>query len=212
MIRVGLTGGYATGKSFVALAFEQLGCRVIYADKLGHAVLDPGGEAYRPVLACFGPEILNSDGTIDRRKLAAIVFGQPDMLEKLTSFVHPAVSRLELEITDRFRTEDPHAVVIYEAAILIETGRYRDYDLLIVTACDEETQIARAVKRDHATREEVLSRLAKQLPLAEKKTFADHVIDTSGTKEETIRQVREIYQELRQLARTSETKRDREVK
>ena len=206
MIRVGLTGGYATGKSFVATVLEQLGCHLIYADKLGHAVLERGGEAYRPTLAAFGPGILNPDETIDRRKLASLVFGAPELLDKLTSFVHPAVLRLEDELTHRLQAENPHGIVVYEAAILIETGHYRIYDRLIVTACDEETQIARGMKRDHVTRQDVMARLAKQLPLEKKKAFADHVIETGGTKDDTIRQVREIYGKLKQLAEGSANK------
>ncbi|MDQ2774972.1 MAG: dephospho-CoA kinase [Acidobacteriota bacterium] len=200
MIRVGLTGGYATSKTFVASELERLGCHVIYADVLGHTVLEPGGAAYNPAVELFGSEILDKQGAIDRRKLAGIVFQSPELLEKLTGIVHPAVFRLEEQTLHNFAKTDPLGIAVIEAAILVETGRYKLLDRLIVTACDEQTQIARGMKRDRATREEVLARLRKQLPLEEKKLHAHYVIDTSGEKEETVRQVKAVYADLRQIA------------
>jgi len=201
MIRAGLTGGYATGKSLVANELEQLGCHLIYSDVLGHAVLEPGGEAYQPVLDLFGTEILAPDGSIDRKKLAGIVFQCSELLAQLTAIVHPAVFHLEAQMLEGFEKQDPFGIAVIEAAILVETGRYTFFDRLIVTAADEETQIARGMKRDGITREEVLARLSRQLPQENKKALAHYVIDTSGTKENTIRQVKEVYQDLRQLAK-----------
>lgn len=200
MIKVGLTGGYASGKSFVAAEFERLGCRVIYADRLGHAVLEPEGGAFQPVVEEFGPEILDAAGRIDRKKLAAIVFASPELLERLNSFVHPAVFRLEEDLLARFAAEDPHGIAILEAAILIETGRYTTFDRMILITCSTETQIARAVKRDGVTREQVLARISRQMPLAEKKAYADYIIDTDGAKEATLHQVAAVYRDLKRLA------------
>ncbi|MBV9406783.1 MAG: dephospho-CoA kinase [Acidobacteriaceae bacterium] len=200
MLKVGLTGGYATGKTFVARELERLGCHLIYADKLGHQVLLPDGEAYRPVVDAFGPEILDPNGLIDRKKLAAIVFASPELLDKLSCFVHPAVIRLEQQMLEAIRNQDSHAIAVIEAAILIETERFKVFDRLIVTVCDPETQIARAMKRDHVTREQACARIGKQLPNEEKIRHAQYVIDTSASKEETLRQVRQIYRELEQLA------------
>jgi dephospho-CoA kinase len=200
MLKVGLTGGYATGKSLVARELERLGCRLIYADELGHAVLEPGGDAYATTVETFGSQILNTDGIIDRKKLGEIVFASTELLGKLSSFVHPAVIRLEERMLEEFQRQDPRGIAVVEAAILIETGRYAAFDRVILTSCDEETQIARAMKRDHATREQVLARVAKQLPLDEKKRHAHYVVDTSGPKEETARQVQRVYEELRELA------------
>jgi dephospho-CoA kinase len=200
MIKVGLTGGYATGKSFVAAEFERLGCHVIYADRLGHAVIEPGGTAYGPVVEAFGQEILGVDGTIDRRKLASIVFSSPELLERLNRFIHPAVFRLEEEMLDRFAKEDPRGIAMIEAAILIETGRYSVFDRLILTACSTETQIARATRRDHVAREEVLARLSRQMPLEDKKRYAHYIIDTDGPKEATVRQILPVYEDLKRLA------------
>jgi dephospho-CoA kinase len=200
MLKVGLTGGYATGKSLVAKELERLGCHLIYADELGHQVLQPDGEAYAATVETFGREILNADRTIDRKRLGEIVFASPELLDKLSALVHPAVIKLEERLLEEFQRQDPHGVAVVEAAILIETGRYAVFDRVILTSCDEETQIARGMKRDHATREQVLARLGKQLPLDEKQRHAHYVVDTSGPKEETARQVQRVYRELKQIA------------
>ncbi|MFL6352166.1 MAG: dephospho-CoA kinase [Bryobacteraceae bacterium] len=200
MLKVGLTGGYATGKSLVAKELERLGCHVIYADELGHQVLQPAGEAYVATVETFGPKILNPDGTIDRKRLGEIVFASPELLGRLSALVHPAVIRLEERLLEEFEKQDPRGIAVIEAAILIETGRYTVFDRVILTSCDEETQIARGMKRDHATREQVLARVGKQLPLAEKQRHAHYVVDTSKAKEETARQVQQVYRELRQIA------------
>jgi dephospho-CoA kinase len=200
MLKVGLTGGYASGKSFVAGELERLGCRVIRADLLGHAVLARGGAAYQPVVETFGTDILTPGGAIDRKALAAIVFEDPQLLEKLNGFVHPAVIRLEDEILHAFALEQPRGVAVVEAAILIEHERDRMFDRIILAACGLETQIARGMKRDHLTREQVLARLARQLPLEEKKRHAHYVVDTSGDKQDTVRQVQTIFQDLKRHA------------
>jgi dephospho-CoA kinase len=205
MLKVGLTGGYATGKSLVAKELERLGCHLIYADELGHQVLQPDGELYAATVETFGREILNADGTIDRRRLGEIVFASPELLEKLSGLVHPAVIRLEERLLEEFQRQDPHGIAVVEAAILIETGRYAVFDRVILTTCDEETQIARGMKRDHATREQALARLGKQLPLSEKQRHAHYVVDTSGPKEETARQVQRVYRELKDVAEARQT-------
>lgn len=199
VLRVGLTGGLACGKSFVADALAELGCHVLQADRLGHEVLQPGGEAYGPVVSEFGSGVLGQAGEIDRRALAAQVFGKPDRLALLNSFVHPPVQRREEDWLARVCAEDPHGIAVVEAAILIETGSYKRFDKLIVVTCAEEQQVQRSMKRDGVAREEVLARLSRQMPLAEKLKFADFTIDTSGTKEETVRQARAVYDVLRRM-------------
>jgi dephospho-CoA kinase len=196
---VGLTGGLACGKSFVGETLGQLGCHVLQADRLGHEVLLPGGEAYAQVVHEFGPGVLGEAGTIDRRALAAQVFGKPERLALLNSFVHPPVLRREEEWLARVAAEDPRGIAVVEAAILIETGSYRRFDKLIVVTCDVEQQVQRSIKRDGTAREEVLARLSRQMPLAGKLKFADFVIDASGTKEETARQTRAVYESLRRM-------------
>ena len=198
-LKVGLTGGLASGKSFVADEFERLGCLVVHADLLGHAVLDPGAEAYEATVREFGAGILNADSTINRRLLAAEVFGSPERLERLNSFVHPPVRERTVAALEEFFRREPRGIAVVEAAILVETGSYRNYDKLVVVVCTPEQQIERAMKRDGVTREEATSRLSRQMPLAEKIRYADYVIDTSGEKIHTIEQTRSVYNELRSL-------------
>ena len=125
MLKVGLTGGMACGKSFVAGALRDLGCDVIEADETGHEVMQPGGEAYAPVVAAFGPGILDEQRAIDRPRLAALVFGNPQQLERLNAIVHPAVRRRALRQLAEIGERDPHAIAVYVAAILIESGAWR---------------------------------------------------------------------------------------
>jgi dephospho-CoA kinase len=200
MLRVGLTGGLGSGKSFVGKALADLGCLLIQADELGHAVIEPGAEAYDGVVAEFGREILNPDGTIDRRRLGAEVFGHPERLERLNALVHPPVRARTQKLIEAFAAREPNGIAVSEAAILIETGSYRNYARLIVAVCREEQQIERAMGRDHLTREEVLDRMRRQMPLEEKVKYADYVVDTSGTKERTLEQTRAVYQSLRSLS------------
>jgi dephospho-CoA kinase len=197
MLIAGLTGGLACGKSFVAQAFANLGCHVVEADQLGHQVLLPDGEAFGPVVALFGEEILNEDGTINRQRLGRIVFGAPEKLAELNAIVHPAVQRRARSMFDEIARRDPDGIAIYVAAILVETGGWRDYDKLVVADCSRETQIRRAVERLGETPEDVEARLSRQLPAERKREVADFVIDTNGTKESTLRQTKMVFEQLR---------------
>jgi dephospho-CoA kinase len=197
MLRVGLTGGLASGKSFVGRVLEELGCHLIHADRLGHEALAPEGGAYAATVREFGNVILKGDGSIDRRKLGAIVFADPARLAVLNSFVHPEVFRREEELLGEIEIADPAAIAVVEAAIMIEGGSYRRYDRIVVAACPRETQIARAMERDRLSREEVEQRLSRQMPLEEKIRFADYVVDTSGSKEETRARVLPVFEALR---------------
>ncbi len=199
-MRVGLTGGLASGKTFVGEVLEQLGCHLIHADLLGHEALAPGGGAYAATVLEFGESILKSDGSVDRRRLGAIVFAEPDRLAKLNSFVHPVVFRREEQLLAELERAHPDGIAVVEAAIMIEGGSYKRYDKLIVAVCSREMQIERAMKRDALTREEVEQRLARQMPLSEKVRFADYLVDTSGSKDETRARVRHVYDALRALA------------
>ena len=197
MLRVGLTGGLATGKSFVGAILHSLGCHLLKADELGHDVLLPGGEAYQAVVDAFGREILDDEGVIVRRKLAAEVFENPERLAFLNSLVHPPVVAKEEAWMANLQRVEPDAIAVVEAAILVETGSYKRFSRLIVTVCSPEQQVERAMKRDRISREEVEARLRRQMPLEEKVRVADYVVDTSGDKKETARQVQEVYLALR---------------
>jgi dephospho-CoA kinase len=192
MLKVGLTGGMACGKSFVAGELGRLGCHVIEADDVGREVMEPGGEAYDAVIAAFG--------TVDRPRLAELVFSAPEQLEKLNAIVHPAVRARASRQFQEFGARDPHGVVVYVAAILIEAGAYREVDKMIVVSCAREQQIERAMHRPGATESSVLARLERQMPLEKKKQFADYIIDTSGEREDTLRQTEIVYEDLRRLA------------
>ncbi len=200
MLKVGLTGGIACGKSFVGEALQSFGCLLIQADELGHAVLRRGGEAYAEVVREFGGAILAEDGEIDRRQLAALVFGNPERLERLNALVHPAVIRREEEEVAGYAESDPQGIAVVEAAILIETGSYKRFDRLILVTCTEEQQVERAMRREGASESDVRARISRQMPLAEKRKYADFVIDTSGEKQDTLRQTREVYEVLKQYA------------
>ena len=199
MLVVGLTGGLATGKSSIGRILAELGCFLIRADELGHEALARGGAAHQAVIREFGGDILREDGEIDRRKLAAVVFDSPERLDLLNKLVHPAVFRREEELLAEFRAREPHGIAVLEAAILIETGNHARCDKVIVAVCREEQQIERATRRDGISREEALARIGRQMPLADKIRYADYVIDTSGEKEETLRQVNGVWVKLRRL-------------
>jgi dephospho-CoA kinase len=169
----------------VAKTLAELGCHIIEADQLGHEVIQPGGAAHEAVLREFG--------TVDRSALAKVVFAHPERLAVLNAIVHPAVHAREQEILAAL----PQGIAVIVAAILVETGTYTRLDCLIVAYCTREQQIERAMARQGATMEDVLARLDRQMPLDEKRKYADYVIDTSGTKEETLRQTNEVYHCLR---------------
>ncbi len=197
MLIAGLTGGMGCGKSFVAKALRDLGCPVIEADEVGHEVLLPGGEAFEPVVATFGKDILNTQGLIDRAALAAKVFENPSELQRLNAIVHPAVRRTSLRRMHEIGERDPHALVIYVAAILLESGAYRDVQKIILVTCTREQQLERSLKRPGATEATVKARLDRQMPPDAKKPFADYLLDASGTEAETLQQTRAIWENLK---------------
>jgi len=199
MHRVGLTGGLASGKSFIGNALADLGCFLIQADELGHQVMAKDAEAYGAIVKEFGAGIVRADREIDRPALGALVFAQPEKLAKLNAIVHPCVRARERALEAEFAAREPGGIIVIEAAILVETGSYRDFERLIVASCTREQQIERAMNRSHLSREEAENRLSRQMPLEEKVKYADYVIDTSGTKEHTLEQTRKIYASLRSL-------------
>jgi dephospho-CoA kinase len=199
MLHIGLTGGLATGKSVVGEELERLGGFLIRMDDLGHKVLAPDGEAYAAVVAEFGPEILDPDGTINRRALGEKAFADPARLKQLNDLTHPAIRERAKVLREAYAKEHPQGIVVTEAAILIETGSHKECDRLVLAHCRSEQQIERAMERDGLTREEVMNRISRQMPLEDKKKFANYVIDTSGTKESTLEQTRAVYEVLQKL-------------
>lgn len=194
MRRVALTGGIATGKSHVLAQFARLGAPTIDADKLAREVVAPGTPEFDAVVSRFGREVLDDGGTLNRRTLAAIVFADPMARRDLEAIIHPAVRRA---IEDWFISlGDTAAFAIADIPLLYETGRHREFDTVVVTACDPAAQVARIMARDGSTEDQARARIAAQLPNAEKARRADYVINTDGSFEETNRQVRSVNEAL----------------
>jgi dephospho-CoA kinase len=203
MILVGLTGGIASGKSLVAKLLKDLGAYVIDADEIAHQVIQPGTPAYREILQHFGKEILREDGTIDRSKLGKLVFRDPAKRSLLESIIHPRVFAEE-EAKRRQRVQqEPDAVIIFDAPLLIETGAHEIMDKVIVVYADRKTQLKRLKERDRLDPEEAKRRVAAQLPLSNKKRYADYLIDGMASPSEVAKQTGTIYQELKVLAKNS---------
>lgn len=202
MLRVGLTGGIASGKTVVGEMFVRLGAHLIQADTVAHQLLQPGEAVYEEVVRRFGAGILNPDRTVNRARLAEIAFGQPSRIEELNKIVHPAVIERENRWMEEVGQQDPHAIAIVEAALILEAGTAERFDRLVVVSCRPEQRIERWAARTkvdfEAARREVSRRMAAQLPEEEKIKAADYVIDNSGSLDETGRKVKEVYEKLRE--------------
>ena len=208
MLKVGLTGGIASGKSAVGEMFVGLGAHLAQADHIAHSLMQPGETVYNEVVRHFGRGILNPDGTIHRGKLAEAAFGpaasgegeQGSRIEELNRIVHPAVLRSQQEWMEAVGVGDPDAVAIVEAALILEAGAAKDFDRLIVVTCDEEQRAVRFAARQkvglEAARAEVARRMSAQLPDEKKIQVADYVIDNSGPLDRTGEQVRQIWRQL----------------
>jgi len=196
-MRVGLTGGIATGKSYCLARFAALGVPVIDADQLARDAVAPESPGLALVRARFGPSVLRADGTLDRPALAAIVFADPIARADLESIVHPQVYR---RIGEWFANQPPGTrMAIADIPLLFETGHEHDFDVIVVCACAPVEQLRRLVERDGLSEDAAQARLAAQWPIGEKAARADHVIRTDGSFEETDAQVRLVYDRLRRL-------------
>ena len=200
MLRVGLTGSIAVGKSFVSSLLAELGCHVLDADRTAREVVAPGSVGLRRVVEAFGPGILGSDGALDRARLGGIVFADESRRQLLNSILHPLIIAAQDEWLREREREDPAGVAVIDAALMIETGSFRRFDKLIVVHCRGDVQLERLMRRDSLSREEAGRRVAAQMQQAEKMSHADFLIDTSGTREETRAQTINVYERLRRLA------------
>jgi dephospho-CoA kinase len=207
LLRVGLTGGIASGKSSVGKMFMKLGAQLIQSDAVAHALMQPGLPVFEEVVRSFGREILDDGGRINRARLAEVAFGTaPDgaapRVKELNGIVHPAVIEHENQWMDEIGRSDPRAIAMVEAALILEAGAAGRFDRLIVVTCDPEQRVMRFARRvgisEQAARAEVVRRMAAQLPDEEKIKAADFVIDNSGTLEGTRLQVEQVFGELRQ--------------
>ena len=207
VLRVGLTGGIAVGKSAVGEMFAALGAQVVQADEIAHQLMEPGEGVYLEVVQHFGSGILNPDGSVNRGRLAELAFGtagKASRVQELNQIVHPAVIRHQEEWMTEVGRRDPHAIAMVEAALILEAGMEMGFDRLIVVTCRPEQRIERWARRlnvdQETARREVARRMAAQLSDEEKIKAADYVVDNSGSLDETARQVTKIYAELKKEA------------
>jgi dephospho-CoA kinase len=197
MLIIGLTGGIASGKSLVTRVLRDLGAHIIDADKIVHGLLGAGQEACREVVHHFGVAIQLPDGSIDRRKLGDIIFNHPEERAWLNQCIHPRVFEAYNQQIRHISERQPDAIVVMDAALLIETGYHKRMDKLIVIYATQKDQVRRLMERDRFSLEQAMARISSQMPLDEKRTYADYVIENTGTREETERRTREIFSKLR---------------
>ena len=199
MLKVGLTGSIAVGKSYVVSVLDELGCVTFDADRVAHSVMEPGGPAYQDIVREFGEGVLAPDASIDRQKLGAIVFGDEARRLRLNEIVHPRVIEEQNRLLQEAEAKDPDGIAVIGAALMIESGGYKRFDKLIVVYCDRETQLERLMRRNQITREDAKRRVAAQMSSDEKREYADYEIDTSGGYDQTRQKVVEVHSELRRL-------------
>ena len=201
MLRVGLTGGIACGKSSIAAMLVKRGAHFLQADGLAHQLYAPGTATYDKVVRSFGREILNEDGAINRSKLADLVF--PSRIGELNAIVHPEVVKRQNSWMSEVEQSDPHGIAVVEAALLIEAGADKDFGKVIVVTCDFEQKVERFARRANVpievARAEVERRSAAQFSDEEKARRADYIVDNSGSAEDMERQVERIWRELQRI-------------
>ena len=199
-LRVALTGGIATGKSYCLKKFSSLGAPTIDADLLARQAVAPGTSGFRSVVSRFGSSVVAPDGSLNRVALATLVFTDVESRRALEEIVHPAVyAAIERWFESLSRREDL-AAAIADIPLLYETGRDRDFDVVVVVGCLPETQVARLVERNHLSEEDARLRLRSQIPIGQKVKRADFVINTDGTFEETDRQVEDVWARIKNFA------------
>ncbi len=200
MLKVGLTGSIAVGKSFVCGVLSELGCHVLDADQTAREVVEPGTEGLRRIVKEFGREILLPTGRLNRKMLGAIVFSEPGKRQLLNSILHPLIIDEQDKWVESCSSTDPDGIAVIEAALMIESGGYKRFDELIVVWCGSDIQLQRLMKRNSIGREEAEKMIAAQMAQKEKKRYASFLIDTSGSFDETRLQIEAVYKELRKLA------------
>ena len=201
MLKVGLTGSIAVGKSFVLGVLAELGCHVLDADATAREVVAPGTPGMKAVVDAFGDEILNSDRMLDRGKLGAIVFADETKRLQLNSILHPFIIAAQDEQMRAWEKEDPQGSAVVDAALMIESGGYRRFEKLVVVHCRPEVQLERLMARDELSRADAEQRICAQMAQEEKKTYADFLIDTSEGFDSTRRQTESLFHKLSALRR-----------
>jgi dephospho-CoA kinase len=200
MLLVGLTGGIASGKSLVAHVFSDLGAHIIDADLIVHDLLEPNQQTWCDIIHYFGRDILLSDQRIDRRKLGEIVFKNADKRAWLNSCLHPRVFEAFSTHVKHVRELQPDAIIVFDAALLIETGYYRKMDRTVVVYTEQEQQVERLSCRNGFSQEQAFDRIQSQMPLAEKLKYADYVVRNTGTKKRAENRAAAVFKKLKQQA------------
>lgn len=199
MLKVGLTGSIAVGKTFVCEVFEELGAFVLDADITAREVVQPGSEGLRQIVENFGEEVLQPIGELDRVKLGEIVFSDEQKRQLLNSIVHPLVIEKQNDWLKVKENADPEAICIVDAALMIESGGYERFDKLIVVWCNSVIQLERLMLRNNLSEQEALKRINSQMPQEEKKLYADFLIDTSQGFDSAREQTFEVFEQLQKL-------------
>lgn len=193
---IGLTGAVCSGKSLVSGELARLGCRVVDADAVAREICARGEYAYNEIIAAFGDGILKDDKSIDRKALGKIVFSDPVKLKTLGDITHPMIRRRIRERIEEIRGADKNAIIVLDAALLIENKLHKEVQKVIVVWADEKTIIARLARRNNLSEKEAILRIRSQMPLNEKKRLADYLIDNNGSKKEALQAARHIYDAL----------------
>jgi dephospho-CoA kinase len=199
MLRVGLTGSIAVGKSYVTSVFGELGCRVLDADQTAREVVEPGSPGLCAVVESFGRDVLNDDGSLNRSRLGELIFADPVQRQRLNAILHPFIIASQDKIMREWETQDPKGIGIIDAALMIESGGYKRFDKLIVVHCRPEVQLERLMLRAGLSLEQARQRIASQMPQEEKQRYADYLIDTSDGFEITRSRVSDVHKELQQV-------------
>ena len=199
MLVVGLTGGIASGKTVVSKMLRDLGAFIIDADETSREVVAPHKKCWGELIAHFGKDILGKDLTVDRKKLADRVFNNPEQLSKLNSLIHPEIMKRIDEKLEEIRNENPEAIVVIDAALLVETGMHKKYDKLIVVYATVETQRKRLMTRNGISKDEAQKRINFQLPIKEKAKLADFLIENEDSLKKTEEQVKKVFTTLSSL-------------
>jgi dephospho-CoA kinase len=201
MFVVGLTGGVASGKSSISRVWRELGARVLDADRISRELVEPGQPALAEIVEVFGCGILRRDGTVDRKRLGAIVFGDDEARSRLNRILHPRIRQEMARRLEAIGSTDPEAIAVVDAALLVEAGIHRSMDCVVVVACSEAAQVERLRERDRLETGEAAQVIRAQGSLEEKLRVAHFVLRNEGTLEEMERGARALFERIREIAR-----------
>jgi len=197
MVKIGLTGSIAVGKTTVCEMFRELGCHILDADHAAREVVAPGTPGLAKIAKEFGESILQPDGSLDRQKMGSLVFADESKRLLLNSIVHPLVIEYQTLWIEGIEAKEPDSIAIVDAALMIESGGYKRFDALIVIWCEPDVQLKRLMERDEISEADAERRIAAQMPQEEKKGFADYLIDTTDGIVSTRRQVTAVFEKLK---------------